>query len=40
MPVKNFKIMKVPGHHLRNTQNHSPKKALDRSQEKKKSACL
>lgn len=39
MPVKNFKIMKVPGHHLRNTQYHSPKKAPDRSQEKKK-ICL
>ena len=31
--------MKVPGHHLHNTQYHSPKNAPDRTQEKK-SACV
>lgn len=31
--------MKVPRHHLHNTQYHSPKNAPDRSQEKK-SACV
>lgn len=38
IPLRNFKIMKVPGHHLHDTQHHIPTKAPDIAPKKKSPA--